>query len=109
MPVWNQVCSHNNEVSISMEMTEEQRRARQVTIEALDLSRSTDPDNQIEKILARIAGRYGEDSIREFVRMTLVQGKSVGEASTVIHGDAAVGQQLQIAISCIEQSIDTGR
>lgn len=81
-----------------MKLTEEERRTRRVTIEALDLAREPDPSNELEKTLDRVARRYGEDSIREFIRMVLVQGKLGGEAATIIYGDAAIGQQLGIAI-----------
>lgn len=79
-------------------MNEEQRRVRRITLEALDMSREPDPSNELEKTLNRVARRYGEDSIREFVRMTVMLDKSDTEAATVIYGDGAIGQQLGIAI-----------
>ncbi len=80
------------------EVTEEQRRVRRITIEALDMAREPEPGNELEKILDRVARRHGEDPIREFIRKTVLQGKSDGEAATLIFGDAAVGQQLGICI-----------
>jgi hypothetical protein len=79
-------------------LTEEERQTRRVTIEALDMSREPNPSNELEKTLARVARRYGEDSIREFVRMTVLREKANTEAATIIFGDGAVGQQLGIAI-----------
>ena len=81
-----------------MDLTEDQRRVRRITTEALDMSREPEPGNELESALNRVARRYGEDAIREFIRMTVMLDKADTEAATIIFGDGMVGQQLGIAI-----------
>ena len=57
-------------------------------------------------MLSHVAGKYGEDSIREFVRMTLLKDRTPVEAATMIFGDGAVGQQLEIAVSHIVHEVE---
>ncbi|WP_353634484.1 hypothetical protein ABSL23_01440 [Halobacterium sp. NMX12-1] len=77
--------------------------ARRVTRRALDKSRN--PNDESGKILNRIARSYGEDPIREFIRMTVQKDKPTPKAATYVFGDGSVGQQLSIAVRQIENEI----
>lgn len=87
-------------------MNRDQRLVRHVTIHALDQSRNPNPEDNLTRILARVTHQHGEDSLREFIRETMLNDKSDEAAGTYVYGDGAVGQQLGIAIRRIAQTVE---
>lgn len=78
---------------------------RNATVKALDLSRDPDPSDELGEILNRVVLQYGEDALREYIRLTLRQDMNHTQAGVYVFSDAAIGQQLGIVISQVVHSV----
>lgn len=64
------------------------------------LTRTHDPQSDIDRMVADVASTYGEDALLEFVRATMRGDLSHAEAGSVIFDDKSVGRELGVAVTC---------
>lgn len=63
------------------------------------LTRTHDPQSDIDRMVADVASTYGEDALLEFVRVTIRGDLSHAEAGNVIFDDESVGRELGGAVA----------
>lgn len=63
------------------------------------LTRTHDPQSDLDRMVADVASTYGEDALLEFVRATIRGDLSHAEAGNVIFNDESIGRELGVAVT----------
>lgn len=79
---------------------------RRVTLEVLDRSRDLDTSEELDRILDSVVRLYGEDALREFVRLSVHHGMPYDAAGKHVFSDAALGNQTGIVVSRVVSKVE---